>query len=45
MLRRSLIAAPVINSEEQAAVRIENEAKAKIESEGFTDISVLKQND
>jgi hypothetical protein len=39
-------AAPVINSEEPAAVKIESEeqAKAKLESEGFTDVSELKQN-
>jgi hypothetical protein len=40
-------AAPVINSEEPAAVKIESEeqAKAKFESEGFTEVSELKQND
>jgi periplasmic protein CpxP/Spy len=40
-------AAPVVNSEEPAAVKIESEeqAKAKFESEGFTEVSQLKQND
>ena len=39
--------APVINSEEQAPVKIEDEAqaKAKIESAGFTAVSELKQDD
>jgi|RhiMethySRZTD1v2_1073278.scaffolds.fasta_scaffold545200_2 hypothetical protein len=40
-------AAPVINSEEQAATKIQNEeqAKATIESAGFTAVSELKQDD
>jgi hypothetical protein len=38
-------AAPVVNNEDPAEVKIESEeqARAKFESEGFTDVSELKQ--